>query len=506
MKKFERFNSEQQALNHLEDILSQGVNQEDVTIVSKYRLIDISSSYPNVTFRDAEGGIIDKIAALFSEEEVEDKVLKSIDLTDVEREECRQAIDQEEVIVFNAYHDFKGALDGEHYDMSKDENVDGVVDPDKRAATLAGAQFGSHDAGREPLFNKDKDTLEDEPVGPPLDKESLDDDEGARENAFNDDKSHDLNDDAYLKERKDDEEFDTQRVEEGMDTDNERNKNYAFGKDNPYDGVSELDKDKIDNHNNADSFTDDNHLNNESNMSASDSVESNGTPRFDDTVAYNRISGNYDKLGSNVKESGFSDPEPEDDYVRNDVHHKALHDENLENKSVASGRENLDPDYRDEKVHNDLMHETEKSERDILIERSEGTVERRTVSADRSGNDNVNNWEQMGEDPVNEVENYEDFDDSPTVGSREDSRKLDEERIKEKAPGKPLEQDGSYDQFYDEENSLDEKEASEAALDQAGDLDFDDKVNSEKRSNRLDDTLRADDAREDAFDHDKGRF
>ncbi|MFC3899954.1 general stress protein [Aliicoccus persicus] len=576
MNKFERFSSEQQVLKHLEDILGHGVNEEDVTIVSKSRLVELSSRYPNVTYKDSEGGIMEKISSLFTDELPEDKVLNSLDLTEEERETCRQAIDQEDIIVFNASHDFDGALDGEHYDMSKDDHTDGVVDTDKKSATLAGAQFGSHDAGREPMFNNEDEV--DENVGNEgtLDqREASDNDFFDEQNKVDTDegslpehKTHRLNDEEYLRETKNAEGLKTGNKEEGMDTDNERNKEFAFGKDNPRDDVSELDKDeddvdeddRFDSVDNTEGFNEENTQNlddefeteteqepvnnftGENNNTINDhsepvddindafneedpnnidndferELDEEPIERFTDrenndpAADYNQpVDDNTDVLGedrSNGLDNDFkTEPvdepiddfiekdknpdddynqpleDPEDDRVRQEVTNDAIHEQNLENKGVA---EDFDNQARTEDSIDNAEMKDETIARDIEIERS-GNVERRTVNADRERNDSVDAWDIPQEDkgPYN---NLDDVEAPSTDDKYEDYR--------------------DEDQILREDKDLDEEEASREALNQSNDLDFDDEGNREKRSNRLDDTLRADEAREDAFDHDKGRF
>lgn len=495
MKKFERLNSEEEVLNHLENLVSQGVNENDVKVVSKYRIEEVSARFPDVDFKDSEGGIMDKIAALFSDEEPEDKMLNSMALTDEERDECRQAIDQGQFIVFNAHNDFDGALDGDRFDMSQDSGQDGLNNTQKTEATMAGAQFGAHDAGREPGFNERdiEDEIRDD-VGykPGLDNRDVEDDtrddlarekgindrdieeevredsvrenvmrEGSvrddavnntqpdedsldpmgpeknsapRENAFNDDESHDVDDDEYLKERKDDEEFSTERLDEGMDTDNERNKNYAFGKDHPYDQVSELDQDK-----------DDNNMNsmNENN----DEMNSTNTFRNGDA---------------------FSEED------RMDANNEEISEKDRENHDVAREQNNsaIDGFIRDKENQN-----TAREQNNSAID----GVERRTVNADRRS---------------------EDYD--PLL---DDNHASDETRSEDNVPDRDERvEELSREPYNDDDERLKNEQDVDREVRRTEDMDYDDDDHGEKRSSDLGDSLRADDAREDAFDHDKGRF
>lgn len=420
MRKFERLNSEQEVLNHLEDLVSQGVNENDVKVVSKYRIEEVSARFPDVDFKDSEGGIMDKIAALFSDEEPEDKMLNSMELTHEEREECRQAIDQGQFIVFNAHNDFDGALEGDRYDMSQD----GLNNTQKTEATMAGAQFGAHDAGRETGFNDrgvEDEIREDAVNNTQADEESLDPmgpekNSAPRENAFNDNESHGLNDD-YLQERKDDEEFSTERENEGMDTDNERNKNYEFGKDNPRDMTSELDQD-------------DNDMNKDNNMNTMDNM------------------GN-DNMNQN---DAFTNEEAFDEEDRMAANNEQISERDAENKGVADDNMN-----------------------------GANGVERRTVNADRMG------------------ENYD-----PLL---DDNHAADETRSEDNIPNRDERvEELSREPYDDDQERLKNEQDVDREVRRTEDMDYDDDEQREKRSSDLGDSLRADDAREDAFDHDKGRF
>ncbi len=441
MKKFERLNSEQDVLNHLENLVSQGVNEKDVKVVSKYRIEEVSARFPDVDFKDSEGGIMDKIAALFSDEEPEDKMLNSMALTHEEKEECRQAIDQGQFIVFNAYNDFDGALDGERFDMSQGSGQDGLNNTQKTEATMAGAQFGAHDAGRETGFNdrgvedevRDDVVNNTQPDADSLDPMGPEKNSAPRENAFNDNESHDMNDD-YLQERKDDEEFDTESENEGMDTDNERNKNFAFGKDNAYDQTSELDHGK------------DNNDMNESNMNSMNNSDS------------------MNSLNNNNLEKNDTDV-----FSNNDTLFE-------ENRMAAN---------------NEQISERDRENKDVAREHNNGAidgVERRTVNADRSGTD----VDRRGDD----------YD--PLL---DDNHAADETRSEDNVPNRDERvEELSREPYDDDKERLKNEQDVDREVRRTEDIDYDDDAEREKRSSDLGDSLRADDAREDAFDHDKGRF
>lgn len=493
MRKFERLNSEQEVLNHLEDLVNQGVNENDVKVVSKYRIEEVSARFPDVDFKDSEGGIMDKIAALFSDEEPEDKMLNSLELTHEEREECRQAIDQGQFIVFNAHNDFDGALEGDRFDMSKEDRQDGLGPTQKTEATMAGAQFGAHDAGREPGFNDDSiedDVRNDAVNNNQPDEDSLDpmgDEKNSapRENAFNDRESHDINDD-YLKERKDDEEFSTERENEGMNTDNDRNKNYAFGKDNPMDQTSELDQDDDNmNKNNDGLFGNDDNKNNNS-LFGNDDNKNDGLFGNDDNKNDNSLFGNDDNKNNNNMNSlhndknnndnslfgndndngNFNKEEPFSEEERRGINNERISERDDENKSVS--REN----------HNEAIDGVNTSSGDGGSEHSNAAIdgiERRKVDADRRGPDY---------DPL--------LDDNHAA----DETRVEGDRVEELSR-RPYDDDSERRK---EEQNVDEE------VRRTRDMDYDDDDPDENRSSDLGDSLRADDAREDAFDHDKGRF
>lgn len=481
MKKFERLNSEQEVLNHLENLVSQGVNENDVKVVSKYRIEEISARFPDVDFKDSEGGIMDKIAALFSDEEPEDKMLNSMALTHEEKEECRQAIDQGQFIVFNAHNDFDGALDGDRFDMSQDSGQDGLNNTQKTEATMAGAQFGAHDAGRETGFNDRgiEDEVRDDVVNNTQpDEDSLDPmgpekNSAPRENAFNDNKSHDINDE-YLKERKDDEEFSTERENEGMDTDNERNKNFAFGKDHAYDQTSELDQGKDDNDMNKNNM---NSMNN-------NKVEKNDTVVFsnDDTLfEENRMAANNEQINERDSENKGVAREQNNSAI-DGVGHMAS---NSENKDAAREQNNSAIDGVDRMAaNNEQISERDKENKDVARENNNGAidgVERRTVNADRVGEDY---------DPLLDDNHAAD------ITRSEDNVPNRDERVEEL----------SRQPYDDDQERLKNEQDVDREVRRTEDIDYDDDAEREKRSSDLSDSLRADDAREDAFDHDKGRF
>ena len=480
MRKFERLNSEQEVLNHLEDLVSQGVNEHDIKVVSKYRVEEISARFPDVDFKDSEGGIMDKIAALFSEEDPEDKMLNNMALSNEEKEECRQAIDQGQFLVFNAHNDFDGALEGDRFDMSKDGGQDGLNNTQKTEATMAGAQFGAHDAGRETGFNENRgiedEVREDvvnnnEPDNESLDPMGPEKNSAPRENAFNDNESHDGVNDEYLQERKDDEEFSTERENEGMDTDNERNKNYAFGKDNPYDQTSELDQDKSDDdmNNNLDSFR------NETNVYKSAGESNMNT--FNNNNDMNNNLNNNDEINN---KGIMSESE------RREANNERTKERDAENKAVAGDSMNS-MDEQNNVAIDGVNRRSENGGSEKYNAAIDG-VERRTVNADRVGGDD----DRRGED----------YD--PLL---DDNHAADETRSEDNVPNRDERvEELSREPYDDDEERLRNEQDVDREVRRTEDIDYDDDAEREKRSSDLRDSLRADDAREDAFDHDKGRF
>lgn len=99
MRKIETFTSEEEVNGRIEQLKAEGVNEQDITVVSKEEMAGSAVGYTDVNFRTSGGSAWDKIVSWFSNEGPEDRVMTDFDVSAEEEEEYKSALDRGEILL-----------------------------------------------------------------------------------------------------------------------------------------------------------------------------------------------------------------------------------------------------------------------------------------------------------------------------------------------------------------------------------------------------------------------
>ncbi|MFC3419291.1 DUF2382 domain-containing protein [Salinicoccus hispanicus] len=100
MRKIESYTSEQEMLGRIEQLKSDGINEDQITVVSREELEGSSLNYTDVNYKTSEGSTWDKVVSFFSAEQPEDRVMTNLNLSSQEEEEYRQALDSGKILLY----------------------------------------------------------------------------------------------------------------------------------------------------------------------------------------------------------------------------------------------------------------------------------------------------------------------------------------------------------------------------------------------------------------------
>lgn len=99
MRKIETFINAEEVNGRIEQLKAEGVNEEDITVVSKEELAGSAVGYTGVNFRTSEGSAWDKIVSWFSDEDPQERVMTDLDVNGQEEEEYKTALDRGEILL-----------------------------------------------------------------------------------------------------------------------------------------------------------------------------------------------------------------------------------------------------------------------------------------------------------------------------------------------------------------------------------------------------------------------
>ncbi|WP_186365491.1 DUF2382 domain-containing protein [Salinicoccus cyprini] len=100
MREIESYTSEQEMLGRIEQLKSEGINEDQITVVSREELEGSSLNYTDVNYKTSEGTTWDKIVSWFSAEQPEERVMSNMNLSSEEEEEYRQALDSGKILLY----------------------------------------------------------------------------------------------------------------------------------------------------------------------------------------------------------------------------------------------------------------------------------------------------------------------------------------------------------------------------------------------------------------------
>ncbi|GAB3068533.1 DUF2382 domain-containing protein [Salinicoccus sesuvii] len=145
MRKIESYTSEQEMLGRIEQLKSEGVNEDQITVVSREELEGSSLNYTDVEYKTSEGSTWDKIVSWFTAEQPEDRVMTNLNLSTQEEDEYKQALDSGKILLY-----VNDEMEGDTTDYPTDpllEDDADRVDTGKSANRPDATPGGAHSPG-----------------------------------------------------------------------------------------------------------------------------------------------------------------------------------------------------------------------------------------------------------------------------------------------------------------------------------------------------------------------
>ncbi|MCJ1761277.1 DUF2382 domain-containing protein [Mammaliicoccus sciuri] len=193
MGKIEKFSSESDLLQRIDQLKEEGVGESDLQVISEDRLDDNSLDYTDVKVKNSRGSFSDKITALFSGESAEERVLSSLNVPEEELDGYKQELNNGKILLYvdndnisdtenyDSDHPKDSQTGNEHYDNTKPFSSDGSEESGVSKGTSAGAGLGVGAAGAgAAAAHSSSDQDHDEAVD-----EASDFDKAEREDEFN---------------------------------------------------------------------------------------------------------------------------------------------------------------------------------------------------------------------------------------------------------------------------------------------------------------------------------
>lgn len=189
MGKIEKFSSESDLLQRIDQLKEEGVGESDLQVISEDRLDDNSLDYTDVKVKNSRGSFSDKITALFSGESAEERVLSSLNVPEEELDRYKQELNNGKILLYvdndnisdtenyDSDHPKDSQTGNEHYDNTKPFSSDESEESGISKGTAAGA--GAAGAGAAAAHSS-SDQDHDEAVN-----EVSDFDKAEREDEFN---------------------------------------------------------------------------------------------------------------------------------------------------------------------------------------------------------------------------------------------------------------------------------------------------------------------------------
>src|SRR5699024_12360440 len=84
MSRFEKFATEQDVMERIEQLRTDGLEEADITVISSQKRENAYLKYRHLNFKHSEGTTRDKIDSMFSDDETKDKGMSALDITNRE--------------------------------------------------------------------------------------------------------------------------------------------------------------------------------------------------------------------------------------------------------------------------------------------------------------------------------------------------------------------------------------------------------------------------------------
>ncbi|MCE4981301.1 DUF2382 domain-containing protein [Mammaliicoccus sciuri] len=159
MGKIEKFSSESDLLQRIDQLKEEGVGESDLQVISEDRLDVNSLDYTDVKVKNSRGSFSDKITALFSGESAEERVLSSLNVPEEELDRYKQELNNGKILLYvdndnisdtenyDSDHPKDSQTGNEHYDNTKPFSSDESEESGVSKGTAAGAGLGAGAAG-----------------------------------------------------------------------------------------------------------------------------------------------------------------------------------------------------------------------------------------------------------------------------------------------------------------------------------------------------------------------
>lgn len=171
MGKIEKLNTESELLQRIDQLKADGLGERDLQVITENRLEDNSLEYTDVKVKNSRGSFSDKLTALFSGENAEERVLTGINVPDENIDEYKNALNNGKILLyidndnidetenFDSSHPKDSQLGNEYYDdtkpFSKEDSNSSVS-----AETDSGAGAAAASSSNE--INNESDDLQDD--------------------------------------------------------------------------------------------------------------------------------------------------------------------------------------------------------------------------------------------------------------------------------------------------------------------------------------------------------
>lgn len=102
MRKIETFNTEQEAISRIDQLKTEGVEENQITIVSNRDLEagGAFGDYSGVKVKSSEGSAWDKVVSFFTGDAPEEQAVNNMNLTAAEEQEYREALDADKILLY----------------------------------------------------------------------------------------------------------------------------------------------------------------------------------------------------------------------------------------------------------------------------------------------------------------------------------------------------------------------------------------------------------------------
>lgn len=110
MSKIEKFATEHDLIKRLEELRDLDVSSDNLKVISQHPVTNEYDEFNHITTINAEGSAWDKIVSFFSSGDPTDRVFNNINLSHGDKDEYRQALERNEILL---YIDSESKLGGE---------------------------------------------------------------------------------------------------------------------------------------------------------------------------------------------------------------------------------------------------------------------------------------------------------------------------------------------------------------------------------------------------------